>query len=78
VGGRRRRSASLSNAFTLAILIPPVASALENALNRGVEVIVLVPAQPEEQVRAARRNPERRLLFDREARLGTYKPTFPG
>lgn len=56
-----------------AIPIPPVAGALEEALKRGVEVIILVPAQPEEQVRAARRNPERRLLFDRVARLGTYE-----
>jgi cardiolipin synthase A/B len=56
-----------------AIPIPPIASALEEALKRGVEVVILVPAQPEEHVRAARRNPERRLLFDRVARLGTYE-----
>jgi len=32
-----------------------------------------VPAQPEENVRAARRNPERRPLFDRVAQLGRYE-----
>jgi phosphatidylserine/phosphatidylglycerophosphate/cardiolipin synthase-like enzyme len=56
-----------------AIPIPPVADALEGALKRGVEVVMLVPAQPEGHVRAARRDPERRLLFDRLARLGTYQ-----
>jgi cardiolipin synthase A/B len=56
-----------------AIPIPPVADALERALKRGVEVVILVPAQPEAHVRAARRDPERRLLFDRLARLGTYE-----
>ena len=55
-----------------AIPIPPLARALEVALKRGVEVVILVPAQPEEHVRAARRNPERRLLFERIARLGRY------
>ena len=56
-----------------AIPIPPVADALEEALKRGVEVVLVVPAQPGEHVRAARRNPERRLIFDRLARLGTYQ-----
>jgi phosphatidylserine/phosphatidylglycerophosphate/cardiolipin synthase-like enzyme len=50
-----------------AMPIPPVAAALEEALRRGVEIAVLVPAEPEEHVRAARRNPERRALFDRVA-----------
>ena len=56
-----------------AIPIPPVADALAGALKRGVEVVMLVPAQPKGYVRAARRDPERRLLFDRLARLGTYQ-----
>jgi phosphatidylserine/phosphatidylglycerophosphate/cardiolipin synthase-like enzyme len=56
-----------------AIPIPPVASALEEAVRRGVDVVVLVPAQPEEHVRAARLKPKRQLLFDRLARLGTYE-----
>jgi len=56
-----------------AIPIPPVASAIEDALTRGVEVVILVPAQPEPHVRAARRDPCRQELFDRVARLGQYE-----
>jgi cardiolipin synthase len=56
-----------------AIPIPPIAAALEAALQRGVEVVALVPAEPEEPVRAARRNPDRRMLFDRVASLGRYE-----
>jgi cardiolipin synthase len=56
-----------------AIPIPPIAAALEAALQRGIEVIALVPAEPEEHVRAARRDPDRRMLFDRVARLGRYE-----
>ena len=37
--------------------VPPIAAALEEALKRGVDVVVLVPAEPEEHVRAARRDP---------------------
>lgn len=36
-------------------------------------MLSLVPAQPEESVRAARRNPEPRLLFDQVAQLGVYE-----
>jgi cardiolipin synthase A/B len=43
------------------------------ALERGVEVVMLVPAQPEAYVREARRDPSRRVLFDRVARLGGYE-----
>jgi cardiolipin synthase A/B len=56
-----------------AIPVPPIAAALEEALKRGVDVVVLVPAEPEDHVRAARRNPERRLLFDQVGRLGEYE-----
>jgi cardiolipin synthase len=42
-------------------------------LERGVDVVALVPAEPEASVRAARHNPERRLLFDRVAALGQYE-----
>ncbi len=56
-----------------AIPIPPIAAALEAALQRGVEVVVLVPADPEEPIRAARRNPDRRGLFEGVARLGGYE-----
>lgn len=56
-----------------AIPIPPIATALEEALSRGVDVVMLVPAHAEVHVRAARRNGEHRLLFDRVAKLGTYE-----
>jgi len=56
-----------------AIPILPVASVIEDALRRGVEVVILVPAQPEPHVREARRDPSRQELFDRVARLGQYE-----
>lgn len=56
-----------------AIPVPPVAEALAEALERGVDVVALVPAEPEAYVSAARRNPGRRLLFDRVAALGQYE-----
>lgn len=55
-----------------AVPIPPIASAIEEALKRGVEVVILVPAQPEPHVQEARRDPSRAELFDRVARLGQY------
>jgi cardiolipin synthase len=58
-----------------AVPIPPIASAIEEALKRGIEVVILVPAQPEPHVREARRDPSRAELFDRVARLGQY-PRF--
>jgi cardiolipin synthase A/B len=36
-------------------------------------VAILVPAQPETHVREARRDPSRRLLFDRVAGLAQYE-----
>ena len=56
-----------------ALPIPPIAAALEEALKRGVEIVILVPARPEEHVREARRNPDRRLLFDQVTRLDLYE-----
>ena len=58
-----------------AIPIPPIAARLESALKRGVEVVLLVPASPEEHVYLARRDPARRELFDRLEVLGRY-PRF--
>jgi cardiolipin synthase len=55
-----------------AVPIPPIASAIEEALQRGVDVVILVPAQPEAHVREARQDPSRGVLFDRVARLGRY------
>jgi phosphatidylserine/phosphatidylglycerophosphate/cardiolipin synthase-like enzyme len=38
-----------------------------------VEIVALVPADPEQGVRAARQNPQRKPLFDGVARLGQYE-----
>lgn len=56
-----------------AIPIPPVAAALETALGRGVEIVLLVPAAPDDHVRTARKNPQRMPLFDALAALGKYQ-----
>lgn len=58
-----------------AIPIPTIAARLESALKRGVEVVLLVPAEPEEHVYAARQDPARRALFDGLEALGRY-PRF--
>jgi cardiolipin synthase len=56
-----------------ALPIPQVAAALEAALKRGVEIVLLVPADPEDQVRAARQSPQRQPLFDALAALGSHR-----
>jgi phosphatidylserine/phosphatidylglycerophosphate/cardiolipin synthase-like enzyme len=58
-----------------AIPIPAIAARLERALARGAEVVLLVPAVPEEHVYAARKDPARRALFDGLEALGRY-PNF--
>ena len=58
-----------------ALPIPLVAKPLEAALARGVRVVMLTPAEPEEHVRKARRNPANRAHFDQIAALGRY-PNF--
>jgi cardiolipin synthase len=58
-----------------AIPIPPIASRLEQALARGVEVMMLVPAVPEDHVYAARKDPAQRALFDGLEALGRH-PKF--
>lgn len=58
-----------------AIPIPPIAARLEGALKRGVEVLLLVPAVPEEGVYAARNDPARRDLFEGLEALGRH-PNF--
>jgi phosphatidylserine/phosphatidylglycerophosphate/cardiolipin synthase-like enzyme len=55
-----------------AIPIPRVAACLERALARGVEVVLLVPAIPEDHVYAARKNLELRSLFDGLEALGRH------
>lgn len=58
-----------------AIPIPEVAAHLEGALQRGVEVILVVPANPEAPVYEARRDPARCGLFNALERLAAY-PNF--
>lgn len=58
-----------------AVPITAVSSHLRAALQRGVSVVVLVPADPEPYVRVARRSVEGRATFDLLAELGTY-PDF--
>jgi len=68
--GAARRSIYIENQ---AIPVPEVAAALETALRRGVDVVILVPADPEDHVRLARQNPQRKPLFDCLAALGRYR-----
>jgi cardiolipin synthase len=68
--GAARRSIYIENQ---AIPIPEVAAALERALKRGVEVVILVPAEPEGAVRAARQDPQRKSLFDAMTALGRHE-----
>jgi cardiolipin synthase len=56
-----------------ALPIPEIAASLEKALKRGVDVVVLVPAEPEEYVRAARRNRDRKGFFAHIEALGDYE-----
>ncbi len=58
-----------------AIPIPPIAARLDSALKRGVEVTLLVPADPEEPVYAARKDPAQRDLFEALEALGRH-PKF--
>jgi phosphatidylserine/phosphatidylglycerophosphate/cardiolipin synthase-like enzyme len=55
-----------------AIPIPRIATRLEKALQRGVEVLLLVPAVPEPHVYAARQDPARRDLFAGLEALGRH------
>jgi cardiolipin synthase len=68
--GAARRTIYIENQ---AIPVPEVTAALEAALRRGVEVVLLVPAEPEGDVRAARQNAQRKPLFDGLAALGRHK-----
>lgn len=58
-----------------AIPIPAIASRLEAALQRGVDVLLLVPAEPEASVYRARQDPARRAPFEALAALGRH-PNF--
>lgn len=54
------------------IAIEPILARLDAALDRGVEVVCLVPGVPEDHVRQARQVPERKPQFDRLAALGRH------
>ncbi len=56
-----------------ALPIPEVAARLEAAMTRGVEVALLVPADPEGHVRSARRNPAKASLFVGIEALGRHE-----
>ncbi|MBE7220092.1 MAG: phosphatidylserine/phosphatidylglycerophosphate/cardiolipin synthase family protein, partial [Caulobacteraceae bacterium] len=46
-----------------ALPIPEIAGRLEAAARRGVDIVLLVPAEPEDHVRSARRDPAKSALF---------------
>ena len=54
------------------IAIEPILARLDVALERGVEVVCLVPGVPEDHVRKARHVPERKPQFDRLAALARH------
>jgi cardiolipin synthase A/B len=56
-----------------ALPVPAVARRLEAALRRGVEVVLVVPAEPEGWVRAARSDPARTELFEAVEALGRHE-----
>ena len=68
--GAARRTIYIENQ---AIPVPEVTAGLEAALRRGVEVVLLLPADPEDDVRAARQNAQRKPLFDGLAALGRHE-----
>ena len=47
-----------------ALPVPAIARRLEAALRRGVQVVFLLPAEPEQWVRQTRRDPARSALFE--------------
>ena len=56
-----------------ALSVGAIVDGLENALQRGVQVAVLLPAEPESWVTAARRRPENKEFFDKLAALGQHE-----
>jgi phosphatidylserine/phosphatidylglycerophosphate/cardiolipin synthase-like enzyme len=53
--------------------VPAIAGALENALKRGVFVVLLVPGEPEPYVAQWRQNPERAAFFEQIEALGRHE-----
>jgi cardiolipin synthase len=56
-----------------ALPIPAIAMRLEAALKRGVEIVALVPADPEDHVRNSRRGPNWKSFFGQTDALGRYE-----
>jgi phosphatidylserine/phosphatidylglycerophosphate/cardiolipin synthase-like enzyme len=56
-----------------AVPTPAIATGVEAALKRGVEIVMLVPADPEEHVREARQDPKWKAFFDQIAAFGRYE-----
>ena len=50
-----------------------IVDALHGALGRGVEIVVLVPADPNNEMAAGRRDPKNKPFFDRLAALGQHE-----
>ena len=65
-----RRTIYLENQ---ALPVPEIALALEDALERGVQVVLLVSGEPEEYLGLWRQRPERKPFFDRLEALGQYE-----
>jgi phosphatidylserine/phosphatidylglycerophosphate/cardiolipin synthase-like enzyme len=55
-----------------ALSVDAIVDAIGDALLRGVQIIVLLPAEPESWVRAARLRPERKDFFDKFAALEQF------
>ena len=67
-----RRSIYIENQY---LDIEAILIALADVLKRGVEVIVLVPAAPENKIRADRHKPERQAFYDPPAAMANFLPS---
>ncbi|MBU6497792.1 MAG: phosphatidylserine/phosphatidylglycerophosphate/cardiolipin synthase family protein [Rhodospirillales bacterium] len=56
-----------------AVPVPQITARLEAALRRGVDIVLLVPADPDEHVRAARRHHDHRARFEGLTALGHHE-----
>jgi phosphatidylserine/phosphatidylglycerophosphate/cardiolipin synthase-like enzyme len=57
------------------IASPQIVEHLHGALKRGVDVVFLCPADPEQQIKDSRKNPKAAPFYERVAALGAY-PNF--
>jgi cardiolipin synthase A/B len=65
-----RRSVYIENQ---ALSVQAIVDAIGGALHRGVQVVMLLPAEPESWVTAARLRPENKHFFDTFAALGQFE-----